>query len=719
MALNSKFIPAFSINEVLVDKDTGLPLSGGVVTFYIDTQRNIKKNVYQLTGTSLNYSYTALPNPMTLAGDGTFKDSLGNPVVPYFYPFDAAGDVELYYVTVTSQAPDLVPQFVREAVPYVSPALNPGSQFENTDNELLNPQFVEVSFNPLNPLVLSVSTPNQVSPIAPDWDIVTSGTGSVTIERVAITSTNTPTNPPYVLDIQSSGITSLKLRQRLSHSPRLMANRFVSGTFVAISQDAGVPVLTMSYVPSGGTLDSTTIIQDTVDNTGYSQLVGNLSIQGIINPDPATTGYVDVLIDIPVGAHIRLSSLQIVGTSTQTDIQFDEQSTPTQINGLFHYYRDSIIMQPKKSILTGWNFSLNPWQFTTTALHTIATANAIYQADQTIIFAGSGANNIAVRRGAEVVNHAFEVVALTNTNRHAVIQYVAPQTIGEYWQHKVSGLVRAELVRTGSATTRIKMRLIYRHSLPPTLSNVEPIASWAGVDPVFAAGWTAIAPLNDPVYTLGNNFPAVAFPFDSFQLPVATNVNSTLGIVVYTLDNVDVNDTFVYNRINLVPNEFACEDAPETFDTVLKESEFYYEKSPNQGVFVGNSGFGYLIRPQLAERVIGAVDVYARSFDFEYRNIKRTANPVITLYPGDGGSANTVQVIVRVSNPRPGAAVNVLDTHISTTAWTEVVGQKSVSYFWANGNTIGVAVVGGVADVLQEAFIQFHYVIDARLGLVP
>ncbi len=88
MALDSHYIPAFSIEDVLLDKDTGSPLSGGLVYFYRNSQPGTLKSVYQLSGTTPDYTYTPLTNPVVLSSIGTFADSLDNPVIPYFYPYD-------------------------------------------------------------------------------------------------------------------------------------------------------------------------------------------------------------------------------------------------------------------------------------------------------------------------------------------------------------------------------------------------------------------------------------------------------------------------------------------------------------------------------------------------------------------------------------------------------------------------------------------------------
>ena len=47
MAIDPLYIPLFTIEEVILDKDTGLPLSGGVVKFFRDSQRATPKDVFE------------------------------------------------------------------------------------------------------------------------------------------------------------------------------------------------------------------------------------------------------------------------------------------------------------------------------------------------------------------------------------------------------------------------------------------------------------------------------------------------------------------------------------------------------------------------------------------------------------------------------------------------------------------------------------------------
>jgi hypothetical protein len=55
--LDSRFICTSDLDTYYVDKTTGQPMSGGIVTFYEDENRTVLKSVYQITGTPPDYTY--------------------------------------------------------------------------------------------------------------------------------------------------------------------------------------------------------------------------------------------------------------------------------------------------------------------------------------------------------------------------------------------------------------------------------------------------------------------------------------------------------------------------------------------------------------------------------------------------------------------------------------------------------------------------------------
>jgi len=137
MTLDIHYIPMSLWQEYFVDNRTGLPLAGGVVEFYKDSSRITHKNVYKIDGTAPAYTYTALPNPLVLSDRGTIVDEFDNDIIPYFYPYDTNGKVELYYYIVYSW--DSVLQFTRQGVPNVADTTDAET---SVINYLANGQFL-------------------------------------------------------------------------------------------------------------------------------------------------------------------------------------------------------------------------------------------------------------------------------------------------------------------------------------------------------------------------------------------------------------------------------------------------------------------------------------------------------------------------------------------------------------------------------------------------
>lgn len=150
MSIDPRYICASDLEMYLVDKTTGLPLSGGELTFYSDLNRAELKPIFTISGTPPNYTFVELPNPSTLSGVGTFQDEGGNNVVPYYYPYDADGNLELYYITVYSAAG--VEQFTREAWPPEAAGAASGNLEANAVNYIPNGQFLLHTNVPASPI---------------------------------------------------------------------------------------------------------------------------------------------------------------------------------------------------------------------------------------------------------------------------------------------------------------------------------------------------------------------------------------------------------------------------------------------------------------------------------------------------------------------------------------------------------------------------------------
>ncbi len=340
--LDPRFIPAFSIEDVLLDKDTGAPLSGGLVYFEYDDQRGLLKPIYQITGTSPNYTFTQMDNPVTLSSIGTFADTLGNPVIPYFYPYDADGDVELYYIRVTNS--DDVPQFTREAQPYIS-FQESGDILSVITNEMSNPQFIEVLFDTSSgAYTYNVNgVVDNVISIAPDWDLIVSApsAGTVTVTQLKPSgSLNIVTNPGTLLTISSAGLTKLQLRQRILGSPNLWGSGYLSASFAAKTYSGTGVTLNMYYSQSNGTVVDQLLVAGNLQASGaYGDFSGSALIPASNSVGTFPTAYVDIYFDIPLSIQIDITSVMVAftGATSIEEISYDQESMARQIDHLYHY----------------------------------------------------------------------------------------------------------------------------------------------------------------------------------------------------------------------------------------------------------------------------------------------------------------------------------------------------------------------------------------------
>ena len=137
----SLLIPEAGLQDYFVDKTTGAPLSGGVLTFYQDNSRTTLKNVYYLSGSPLGYTYIPLPNPLTLSDVGTIEDANGNDVIPLFYPYSELDNTtkQPYYITVYSS--DGILQFTRQNFPINPTSSSGGTTNATNENLIANNEF--------------------------------------------------------------------------------------------------------------------------------------------------------------------------------------------------------------------------------------------------------------------------------------------------------------------------------------------------------------------------------------------------------------------------------------------------------------------------------------------------------------------------------------------------------------------------------------------------
>jgi hypothetical protein len=728
--IDSHYIPAFSIETVILDKDTGAPLSGGLVYFEQDNNLGVLKPVFQITGTSPNYTFTQLPNPMTLSAIGTFEDSLSNPVVPYFYPYNASLGVELYYVRVTSA--DDVPQFTRQAVPFIAGSgVTPGES-SSILNELSNPQFAEVFFDSPTTLNFNAAVSEVVS-IAPDWDLVVSSSGVATVTLSIVTPTgalNDLTNPGTILRINSGGVTTLLLRQRLTGSPNLWGSGYLSGTFVARTGAGTSKVLTLSYSQSDGVIVDQVISTGTLDGSGtYAAHPGSVFIDASTSADSFPDAYIDIFFNVPVSSEIDITSVMVAFTDTVSvpDIVYDQESNARQIDHLFHYYKPGLDFKPIPSMLVGWDFATNPAQiFGDNVSPKAVGANKSYYAwDQTIIFQTVN-NSITIDRS--VTDLSMNVVA-TTAGQFALIQYLTGKQATKIFLNMADDGVRvsanAEVASTPVAPMTISLWWSANPSLPDMNSNNSLVT---GLDangyPTVVGGWTEIT--RDKAYS-GQFANSVASKLESFGFPnyndVAPYLNpATLFAIVIGTAPLTINSVVQFQSISLVPGSVPTIPAPQTPDEVLRECQYYYEISYESGDLIGTASLPseYSYAMPTVDVVTGANSTntyYADTFNIRYNTVKVSRTPIITLYsPVAPVSAGTVFGQMQVTGVPVGTKTSVLT---AATYWTQAgLGSKAATYVATALSAIYTTTQAGAGAQKSNGLIIFQATIDARLGIV-
>jgi hypothetical protein len=731
-----RFIAMFPLQEYFVDKTTGAPLSAGLITFYKDSARTVFKDVYQQSQSpSGDYIFTNLGHSITLTSVGTPGDESGNDIIPFLFPYqgtpeNTSGKVELYFITVYATEDDIetVFQFSREAWPPVQ--LGKGSTAnEPTEsiNELSNPQFSVVNFlaDPTTgAYIYSVSGTNTETVIAPGWLLQTTGTGTITVKQVAESDVQVPSNPPYVLDLQgSSGVTSWRLIQRLTSSPRLLVNGIVAGYFIARTASGSAEYdLELLYIPSNASATNRLIVTGTTAADGnWVEMVGNIDIPGsggVINTDIAPDGYIDIALDIPSNSHIQVSSFQIVGIPTllASDSQdfpiFEQQSTQQQLSGMMWYYEPQLAYKPIPSYLVGWDFPLNPAQFSgrTVPASAIGANKSQYVWDQTIIFQ-SADSGVGVTGGS-----AGEIVlTAAATTQMALIQYLPATEAREL----LNGNIAVNIAAKASGATNASVSLWYTtdSTLPVitsgTNNSIVLTLDSNGVPATKNGTWSQVpfnGQTNGPTFTIGTsaNVEFNDYNFSGWSLDgiAAANTATFFAIVIGTASVTSTGTVSIYS-VGLNKGDIATRPAPLTPDQTLKVCERYYEKSYESNIYAGSASVvNQLALMQMAGSGGGNTVAWATAFGLVFNTIKYSSTPTVILYSPASGAANTVSMTAVSS-------ASITTSNVATTAWTQTgVGAKGVSYLPATSTDL-VSTSGGN---ISRASIAFQYISQAVLG---
>ena len=687
---NPNYVPMFPLQEQLWDKNLNVPLAAGYILFFQDVARTIPKDVFiQTQSPGPTYSYTDIGSQVTLSSIGTTQ-YLGTDSIIFLYPYDATGLPQLYYIEVFSSDNRL--QFTRSGWPPlgVSSGSSGASGFSQSSNIISNPQFARVLFDAQLGATFNVMG-TMTTEIAPDWSLITTGTGTVTVNQIGITDEFAPGEPAYALDISSTGIDTLILNQIISDSPRILENNFASGTFIieAIAPTVST-IVTMNYVPSLGS--SIPIATGIASAGSFSSVSGTTSAvipqTNTQAPSPFGNGYVNIQLEIQVGVHIQISCIQLVSVlNAATRAAYVQESVPRQIDHLFHYYQPQLNFKPISSLLVGWDFALNPAQFGST--QTLSSGTLAYIWDQTI--GARTVGNVGISRSSSPKGFFAATTTVANEVFY-IMQYLSDGQAAE------TALSRLSVNLSAYATNANVIAQVFlcngNNSSAIPLISVGSIGTidTSGVFTVTSANWLPIIQPDKESHKATLNTSIDDYGFNGFDPTAFYGLTSNFAIVV-TFVVPTSGTVIIIDSISCVPGDIPTRPAPQTADQVLRECQYYWRSSfPVGTVPANNIGFANT-GPSFGIQSIAGINS-------NNGPIIRFSSPM-RVAPG---------ATVILYNPSSGTAGQIYNP--DTTGSYSGTSALNIS---ANGfTTIGTANSGSLVGDFQS----IHWVANSQLGIV-
>jgi hypothetical protein len=716
--INPFYYSMESLQQVLWDKDGLGPLAGGVVSFFSDPSFSVLKDVFQESNYPNNPTFVNIGSVLTLSSIGSFVDGSGNNFIPTLYPWSiptgqagAPGVFQPYFITVYSS--DGILQFTVDGWPQNSESQNPETEgISKTQNLIINPQFAEISFSP-NPttgnVVFTVSGA-MATPIAPGWVINTTGSGIVTVKQLSL-SVQTPGDAAYALDILFSAGVSGNLSQTIVNSPRLLEGGFGSGYFEAASPALSIIHLTMLYSPSNGT-PVQICTGETLNSDTFLSISGTNSITSLSTDN--ANGSVTISIIIPVGVEVSITNVQLVGVADETIVPaFIQSSTSIQNAQMFGYWQPALNYKAIPSYLVGWDFPLNPCQALgpNIATQNLGANSSYYIADQTILFQ-SITNNFSISQNF----YGFNFLS-TVASTFAVIQYLSGNTAIELLQQRLSVMVQC--LKNGGVINGTVNLYWTAGNLPQLpLSVVSTVTAGPVTSP--AAGWVLVPKLNGPAnFQVTNN--QQSFGFNGFDATLMAGITTaTFFAIVISFDTTTAGETIALSRVGLVGGDIPTLPSAQTPDEVLRECQYYYEKSYDTATVAPSiTAVGAICSYQENTETSSQRAMFASSFNLTYNTIKRTV-PNTTIYSTISTTANRVTSVLMGTTNIYSAETILLPS--TAPGWSvQNNSTKSVNYVTKSGFGANSAVFftdNATIGSLGSGYILYQYIADARLGVI-
>jgi hypothetical protein len=313
----------------------------------------------------------------------------------------------------------------------------------------------------------------------------------------------------------------------------------------------------------------------------------------------------------------------------------------------------------------------------------------------------------------------------------AIIQYLSGYQAINLLIEAYTGLSSKLYCGSSSAQTLTVSLWWTPNALPDLNTNASLVTSLdANGYPSVVAGWTEIQyPFGKATFTTPSGSGLSYYDFSGFKNLVAYLTGVNFAIVVGT-STVSTGQSVLFKSVSLVPGFIPTIPAPQTPDEVLRECQYYYEQSYDSGTAPGSVttvGQRYALN-ELGTRHISAAltedEVYLQSFSLTYLVPKRTiVNPV--LYSPALLTAGYVQGRVLRNGvdvvPSGGGVIGSSPANYLFATYWAYTGASTQGTFVRCTDTTTKVYQSGSGTLGQdgdESLILYHYVADARLGIV-
>lgn len=580
------------------------------------------------------------------------------------------------------------------------------------ENMITNPQFSDITFT--SPLSLTTAGTYD---IAVGWQLILVGTGTTTLTQIVGNGADDiEGNPPYYLTIGNTGWTSVTLVQRFSNNGALFAGGAIAIAFTAYST-GGNNNLTVAFVPSDGAeTDFPVFVIPAGAPIAYARAT---PVNASTNTDQSNNAYVDLEFRLPASGTVTLSNVQLTGQSAPLSSDFLVNPTPPIFSELsyervvdheFHYYKPLLSYKPIPSYLVGWDFALNPAQFygPTVTAQALGANTSYYAWDQTIVFQ-SVTSSIVVNQSA---NGGFRLNGQTGAQQAAIIQYIPEETARNILSQNIAVNLLAQTASGQTLNGTVSLWYTTDVSLPAINSNASIVATLDanGKPATFNGNWTEVPRPNGQEATFTLTDTVTDFPFTIWKNDDSNTASTTatyMAIVVGFATFSTAQDPLILS-VSLCSGDIATRPAPQTLDQVLRECQYYYEKSYNPGVVPGTVTATGLVFAQApcqwdgTNTNVWCPDIYLQ---FKQHKIKTPS----LLFFGPDGTANVIQSTMKAGASAAEAAVNVPIAN-----WTVTPSLGNAVLYSQLATGLGTQhtgfLIGGYGELL------FHYICNAVLG---